>query len=69
MAQNGTPVLELLAMLGLMALTLVRVLAATSVLRTAMPLRKELELEGISRAVGKFSKLVLLHKVLNADTT
>ena len=72
-AKNGTPVQEPLTTLGTTALTLVQMLVAPSELQMvrslARPLKMALEVEGISRAVGKFSKLVLLHALLNADTT
>lgn len=61
MAENGTPVPELPATPGLMMQTLVRMLALISVLRTAKSLMMELEGAENSRAVGKFSELVLLH--------
>ena len=69
MAENGTPVPEPLTTLGLRALPMVRTLVETSELRTARSLRVELAVKGISNAVGKFSKLVLLHPLLKADTT
>ena len=69
MVENGTPVPELLEILGLVALTPVRMLAPTSVPRTVRSFKLELEVVGISRAVGKFSKLALLLALLNADTT
>ena len=40
-------------MLGLMTLELEQMLVLTLVLRTARSLRTEMEVEGISRAVGK----------------
>lgn len=52
--------LELLEILGLMALMPVRMLAPTSVLQTAMSPRMELEVVGISRAVGKICELAVL---------
>ena len=66
MAENGTPVPELLEILGLMALTPVRMLA---VLQTATSPRMELEVVGISRAVGEICELAVLPTLLNADTT
>lgn len=61
MAENGTPVPELLVTPGLIMQTLVRMLALISALRTAKSLMMELEEAEISRAVGKFNMLVLLH--------
>ncbi len=64
MAENGTPVPELLEILGLLALMPVRKL-----LQTATSPRMELEVVGISPAVGKICELAVLPTLLNADRT